>query len=210
MARLGVAAERANMTLGMPPSWAERMLRLVVRYDQVANVSGDLLEAYRETIEPARGRRAADRWYVWQVSQFVWLAARPWSILFSTLFIARAAFDWFTPPEDFATRAALTTWLALLIMLTTSLCAAVRCRSVVAGVVSAFSVAVLAAPISVIGMMILLGLGHDPVTLEAIRHSGGLAEALTLSVLIPIPATAVGAIAGLASAGASRLWSRAR
>ena len=197
------------MTRGMPPPWAERMLRLVVRHDQVANVSGDLLEAYRETIHPARGRRAADRWYVWQVSQFVWLAARPWSILFSTLFIARAAFDWFTPPEDFATRAGLTTWLALLIVLTTSLCAAVRCRSVVAGVFSAFSVAVFAAPISVVGMMILLGLWHDPVTLEAIRHSGGLAEALTLPVLIPIPAAAVGTFAGLTGAGTSALWSRA-
>lgn len=198
------------MTLGMPPAWAERVLRLVVRHDQVGNVSGDLLEVYSETIYPARGRRAADRWYVWQVIQFVWLAARPWSILFSTLFVGRTAVDWFSPPQDFAGRAAITTVLALLIVLNTSLNAAVRSRSVAAGAFGAFSAALLAAPLSLVGVMTLLALSHDPVTLEAIRHSGGLVEALTLPVVFPIPATAVGAMAGLAGTGASTLWSRLR
>ena len=45
-----------------PPAWAEALLRLVVRRGDFDAISGDLLEEYRESIHPARGRAGADRW----------------------------------------------------------------------------------------------------------------------------------------------------
>ncbi len=55
--------EEPIMTAVIPPVWAERVLRLVVRHDHFADVGGDPLETYRDTIHPTRGRRRADRWY---------------------------------------------------------------------------------------------------------------------------------------------------
>ena len=58
------------------------------------------------------------------------------------------------------------------------------------------------------GLAILLGIWHHAATLAAIRHSGGLFEALTLPVLMAIPAAAIGGISGLVGAGASAVWDR--
>ncbi len=58
------------------------------------------------------------------------------------------------------------------------------------------------------GVVILLGIWHDAATLAAIRHSGGLFEALTLPFLMAIPAVVIGSIGGLGAAGASAVWDR--
>jgi hypothetical protein len=196
------------MTSVMPPAWAERVLRLVVRHDHFANVAGDLLEAYRDTIHPARGRRRADRWYVGQVAQFVWLAACPWAILFSLMFVSRTAIDWLAPTDEFKVRAAVTTGVASTIVAVAALRASVRCRSVASGILAGVTCVAVAAPFDLAGVMILLGVWHDAATLAAIRNSGGLLEALTLPLLMTIPAAVIGGLSGLAGAGASAVWYR--
>ena len=47
-----------------PPRWAETLLRLCLRRRDRDTVTGDLLEEYRETILPARGRLRAQLWYL--------------------------------------------------------------------------------------------------------------------------------------------------
>ena len=57
-----------------PPRWAEAALRLLLRPDVAETVSGDLLEEYREVVQPLRGTWRADVWFVRQVGGFVWQA----------------------------------------------------------------------------------------------------------------------------------------
>ena len=57
-----------------PPRWAETILRLLLKPVDRECVSGDLLEEYRDSIRPARGRWGADVWYVRQVAGFAWRA----------------------------------------------------------------------------------------------------------------------------------------
>jgi uncharacterized protein (TIGR03435 family) len=54
-----------------PPRWAEATLRMCLPSDQAETESGDLLEAYRDSIYPARGRWRADLWFVRQVAGYM-------------------------------------------------------------------------------------------------------------------------------------------
>jgi hypothetical protein len=51
-------------------------LRVLLPRDDAETVSGDLLEEYRESVYPSRGRSRADAWFVRQVASFVWRATR--------------------------------------------------------------------------------------------------------------------------------------
>ena len=70
-----------NGTAPNPPDWAESVFKALLPADRAETESGDLLEAYRDEQLPARGRVAADRWYVRQVvavfarHYWFWLAA---------------------------------------------------------------------------------------------------------------------------------------
>src|SRR5215470_5392793 len=72
-----------------PPRWAEALMRAVLRPDDAEVECGDLLEAYRDSIYPDRGRCRANLWYVLQVVGYVVRAhPRNWSHRFSsTLFL---------------------------------------------------------------------------------------------------------------------------
>jgi hypothetical protein len=54
-----------------PPRWAEALLRTCLSTREAETESGDLLEAYRDSIYPTRGRWRADIWYVRQVVGYV-------------------------------------------------------------------------------------------------------------------------------------------
>jgi hypothetical protein len=54
-----------------PPSWAEGLLRVFLETDEAETESGDLLEAYRDSIRPQRGRFRADLWFVLQVAGYI-------------------------------------------------------------------------------------------------------------------------------------------
>src|SRR4029453_7961224 len=89
VARPQGAAARDRMSNITPPRWAETIFRFLLAPHDRETVSGDLLEEYRESVYPARGRCRADAWYVRQVAGFAWRENRSWAGLFSAAFIAR-------------------------------------------------------------------------------------------------------------------------
>jgi hypothetical protein len=190
-----------------PPGWAEILLRACLGRGDSDSVSGDLLEQYRESVRPARGRRRADLWYVTQVLGFVWRSARLWAALFAAAFLARTALDWLVPPADFHARANVSTLLGAGIVLVAAFQAAARSGSVAAGPVIGLATAAIAAPLELVGAMTLLAARHDPITLAAIHTSGGLAEVLTLPLLMLLPGLILGTIGGVLGALANRLRS---
>jgi hypothetical protein len=192
-------------TSATPPGWAETLLCIVLRPGDFDSVSGDLLEEYRESIHPAYGRRRADLWYVTQVFGFVSRGARLWGILFGAAFVARTALDWFAPPLDFHTRATVSTYLAISLLLATGFWAAWRSGSFVAGTVAGVATAAIGAAVSMVGAAGLLAIWHDPQTMVAIHGSGGVGEVFTLPLLIVVPGMVLGTIGGVAGA-AGRRW----
>jgi len=183
-----------------PPEWAEAVLRLSLKAVDRENVSGDLLEEYRASIVPIRGKTAADRWYVGQVAGFVWRATWLWALVFSGPFVARTAYDWLVPTTDFRLRAELSTDIGVAILLSIGLWAGWRARSFAAGVAIAVVVSQIAAIISVVGGGLLFALLDTPDVRRAIDGSGGLGEVFGLPFMMIVPALIVG---GVGSAAAS-------
>jgi hypothetical protein len=181
-----------------PPLWAETILRLVLKPEDRESVPGDLLEEYREVIQPSCGSRAADLWYIRQVGGFLWRATWIWALFFSGAFIARTAFDWLVPTHDFHARSNMSTAVGVALLFSAGFAAAWRSRSVMAGPLAAVVTSQIAAIISVVGAATLLGICHDPQTRRAIIASGGLEEVFELPFLMAIPAVFLGTIGGVA------------
>ncbi len=59
---------------GMPPVWAEALLRTLLAQRSQDAVAGDLLEEYRESVLPAVGTFRARIWYLRQVMSFLSVA----------------------------------------------------------------------------------------------------------------------------------------
>ena len=187
-----------------PPEWAERVLQAFLTSRSFESVSGDLLEEYRDTVFPARGRYGADVWYVSQVLGYGWRTAGAWATLFAAAFLTRTAFDWRLPTTDFHTRASLTTLIAFAIFLLAGFVAGCRSGSVRAGAIVGLASAGLAIPLQLAGAGVLIMLWHDPVTLSAIRDSGGLGEVFTMPLFTVIPCVVVSAIGGIFGATMTR------
>jgi hypothetical protein len=180
----------------VPPDWADALLRAVLKHGDRDSVSGDLLEQYRDSIEPLHGRERADRWYVRQVLGYVWRAARVWALLFATACIVRTALDWFNPPGDFSTRSAASTFNGIGLLLLAGSWAAWRTGSLVAGTVAGVATTLLAAFVSISGAALMLAIWHDPATLAAIQGSGGLGEVFILPIAMVFPGLFLGTIGG--------------
>jgi len=180
-----------------PPRWAEAMLGLVLRPDDVETVSGDLLEEYRRTIYPSRGRGPADRWFVWQVGGFVWRATWPWGAAFAVLMVGRDALDWFVPPVSFYTRSVVTSYAAISIFVGVGFWTTYRTRSLRASAFAGIAIGLIAKVLGITTVLLLLAVWHDPQTMAAIERSGGLGE-----VLFPFPNVAMVVVgAGVALVG---------
>jgi hypothetical protein len=186
------------MTLERPPEWAEVLLRLSLRRADRESVSGDLLEEYRASIVPARGRRSADAWYVRQMAGFVWRATWLWAVLFSGAFVARQAWDVFVPTHDFVFRSELTTYTGVALLAATAFWIAWRSASFAAGMILTILMSQIAAVMSVIGVTALLAIRHDAATLQAAADSGGIEEAYILPFIMVIPALIVGSVGSVA------------
>jgi hypothetical protein len=189
-----------------PPEWAEALLRLLLKPEDRESVSGDLLEEYRQTAVPARGK-GADAWYVRQVAGFLWRTTWIWSLLFSALFVSRTAYDWLVPTTQFATRSAVSTWSGVAVLFIAAAWSAWRSRSVVSGLAVAAITSQIAAVMSVAGAAILLAIWHDQATLLAIAGSGGLEEVFVLPFMMIVPAVIVGSVAGAAASLSRRICS---
>jgi hypothetical protein len=186
-----------------PPVWAEIILRSVLKRRDFDTVSGDLLEEYRDTVYPARGRMGADRWYVAQVFGFVMRSVGVWGALFGGAFLARTALDWLVLTQDFSTRSAISTYLGMGLLLMTGFWSAWRSGSSLAGPFSAIVAALIGAMVSIVGAAGMLAMFHDQQTLAAIEGSGGLAEAFTQPIMMVIPALILGTLGGALGAAAN-------
>jgi hypothetical protein len=185
-----------------PPAWAETVLRAVLKPTDFATVSGDLLEEYRETVYPARGRQNADRWYVVQIFGFAMRSVALWGALFGFAEVARTALDWFVPTHDFSVRSAVSTYVGIGLLLTTGFWSAWRSGSVASGPVSATLTVIIGEIISSIGAAAMLVMFHDPRTMSAMEASGGLSEAFTLPIILVLPALLLGTLGGALGAAA--------
>lgn len=181
-----------------PPRWADALLRMLVRRDDIETVSGDLLEEYRETVRPALGGRRANVWYVAQVLGFIPPACWVLGGTQGAAMVIRDAFDWFVPTTDFNTRSLVTTLTALALFLAAGLWVAWRSGSLRSGLLAGFVTSATAALVSIVGSALLLSIWHDPQTFAGIANSGGLGEVFELPVLLIVPATFVAAIGAAA------------
>lgn len=181
-----------------PPAWAEALLRLLLKPEDRETVSGDLLEAYRDTIVPARGRAGADGWYVRQVLGFLWRATWLWAAVFSGAFVARNAFDWLVPTTDFYMRSQVTTYFAIGTLLLVGFGAAWRSGSAIAGILVTVVASQIAAVFSIVGSSVLLAFLKSPEIDRAIAGSGGIEEVYVLPFMMIVPAVILGTVAGVA------------
>jgi hypothetical protein len=187
MGRMKLAHSNAR-----PPRWAEAILRSLLKPEDRESVSGDLLEEYRDTIVPAFGS-SADRWYVRQVSSFLFRASWAWGTVLGAAFIIRYVFDTLVPPTDYLMRARILTYTVMAVCLLTGFNTAWRGRSMRAGMLISFSAATIGAIISIVGTGVMLAIWHDPATLDAWRNSGGLDEAF---IDVPLKLVAIGVTVG--------------
>jgi len=188
-----------------PPLWAEALLRLFLGPGVFANISGDLLEQYRDSIHPARGAARADAWYVAQVLRFVARKTLPWAALFAAAEAARAALDLLRPTTDFYLRSEVSTALAAGILLLAGFWTAWRSGSFSAGAAAGLATTAIAAALGIARATVFLAIWHDAGTLHALRASGGLEEFFLLPAFLVIPGMAIGGVGGLLGAAARRL-----
>ncbi len=191
--------------IAYPPRWAEALLQAFLRPGDFESVSGDLLEQYRDSIYPARGKRRADLWYITQVCTFLSPGARLFAALFSAQFLTRTALDWSLPPLDFHIRSAISTVLGVAILLAAGSWAAWRSDSFSAGALAGVLTAGLASVTSIAGAVALLAIRHDSQTMAAIRGSGGLEEVFSLPLMMLLPGLLLGAGGGVVSMALKRL-----
>jgi hypothetical protein len=179
----------------LPPRWADATLRLLLRPEDRESVSGDLLEEYRDTIVPARGRRA-DLWYVGQVAWFLWRASWMWGAAVGGALLVRYLFDTLAPVTNYADRSAL---LSQTIMAAFGAAAGWntwKTNQIRTGLLVALAAAVIGGVLSSAGSGVLLAIWHDPATLREWHNSGGLDEAFVGVPLLLIPISLVSGIAG--------------
>jgi hypothetical protein len=189
-----------------PPGWAEALLRAVLPFANEESVSGDLLEQYRDSVLPSRGRVAADYWYVKQVAGFLWRLCALFVALRVAAVFGRDVIDAVWPPRYWAVahayqaRSAFTTYAAVLTYLAAGLFGAYRTERVTTGVVVSLATALLTYPITLV-LDIVLYLAFirlDPVRLKIFEATGGWDEVVGLSLMLLPVIAAIAAIGGFA------------
>jgi hypothetical protein len=89
-----------------PPRWAEALLHIFLKPDEAETESGDLLEAYRDSIQPSRGSFRADLWFLGQVAGYILRAStmslRNWLLAGLTLCIFMIVYSVLNYPDPHA------------------------------------------------------------------------------------------------------------
>ena len=148
----------ASAGTGKTQVLSARVLRLLLEPQHRESFSGDLLEEYRESIHPARGRRRAQRWYVRQVGALAWRQNRVWGLLLGASFVGRTAVDWLMPTTQFQVRSMVLTALSVAILLGAGFWAVRRSKSLGAGALGGLATVVVAGLVDAVGAMLLLAL----------------------------------------------------
>jgi hypothetical protein len=189
--------------ISSPPLWAESLLLLLLEPEHRESFSGDLLEEYRESAIPGRGR-AANRWYAGQVAWFLWRASWMWGFAIGAALIVRYLFDTLSPVTNFVERSTILTQAIATIFGAAAFWNTWRTDRVRTGILVAFVAAVIGGVVSSVGSGVLLAIWHDPATLRAWQNSGGLDEAFVVVPILLIPISLVCGTAG--AAAAKGLW----
>jgi hypothetical protein len=161
------------------------------------SVSGDLLEEYRDSVVPARGRAAANRWYALQVGSFLLRASWAWGAMLGAALTICYLFDRLLPPTDYRVRSATLTYTIFAVCVTTGFVQAWRTRSIRGVALASFSAGAIGALLSIAGAAVMLASWHDPAALEARRNSGGLQEDF---INVPLMLVAISVVLGIAGA----------
>jgi hypothetical protein len=198
----------------LPPSWAESLLRLILRPEDRDSVSGDLLEEYRESIVPALGAKA-NRWYVRQVTWYVLRATWAWGVLVAAICLWRYLLDTLAPlhytPGVIAFRSAVMSWALIATFSGCGAWHAWRTGHLRAGVLLTLIAATLGGYLGMAGTLVSLAISHGPETMAAIEGSGGLFEGFPgVPLLLLIVAFITGTAGALAGRAAAEIygWSR--
>jgi hypothetical protein len=189
------------MSTATPPAWAEALLASMLSPADRDAVTGDLLEQYRDTVDPQRGHAAANRWYIQQVAGFAWRRHQLWVALLVVLFFGRSAYDAFEPTATLiSTRAQVTTWTLMALWAGAGFTAAWRTRLFRAGLVAGAVTSVAAGFLTAISSLLVYGglaLAPHTYQLFAIQQSGGIDEVLLLPFVVVPFATALAGAAGI-------------
>jgi hypothetical protein len=164
-----------------PPQRAEAILRMFLRPDEAETESGDLLEAYRDSIYRDRGRWRADLWYMRQVAGYILRASARWGLLLGVVWVVGpfrmllAQTDWFPSGIEQKAIATMVFFLAAR--------RAWRSEQVRAGVLLAVGIAVAGSVMWLLGAVVQAARWDFSITrIESLRSH------LDWSVFIMIPA----------------------
>ena len=184
-----------------PPSWAQFLLEGTLPRRTAPDISGDLLEEYRE--RAAGSRRAANAWYVRQTLGFLFRLAGFFAVVVAIAGLTREITDVVLGPPangDWSSRSALTTRTAVLTYLMAGLYAGWRTRRLTAAVLTAVTAHAIGYIAGIVGAIVLYFsvLRHDPVALNLFYVTGGWGETIGLPIVLVIPVTFLSILGGLA------------
>lgn len=183
-----------------PPRWMESTLRLLLDPINAETVSGDLIEEYRESVYPGKGKLKADLWFLRQVLSFTWRSSLLGSLIVAVLVSGRFVLDTFAPSTNWGPRSAFTTWSLIAAYLVIGFWAARRTRHAMTGTVIAISTHVIAHLLSTAVTVVLFFavIRDDPGMQRLFYVTGGWDEIWGLPLmLLPIVAV-LGSIGGVA------------
>jgi hypothetical protein len=182
-----------------PPDWMVGLLRLLLRPVDQQTVFGDLLEEYRESVVPARGRSGADFWFLRQVAGFAWRATFLTGLLLWAFTTGRFLLDTFSPPTDWGPRSAVTTWLAVGLFVLAGFWSAWRTGHTRSAVVVTVGTHLIGwgLNIAVTAAVFLSVLRSQPELLAHFEQSGGWGETIGLPVMLLPLVILLGLIGGL-------------
>jgi hypothetical protein len=160
------------------------------------SVTGDLLEEYRESIVPGRGRDA-DGWYVRQVGRFLWRASGTWGALIGATLIVRYLFDTLAPVTDYLQRSTIMSWTIMIVFAMAAFWKTLRTGYLRSGLLIATAAGAIGGAISSGGSAVLLAIWHDPATIREWQNSGGFDEAF---IGVPILMLSISFVSGVAGA----------
>jgi hypothetical protein len=199
------------VNLVSPPRWAEALLPLLLRPDVAETVSGDLLEAYRDSVYPLRGRLRADLWYAAQVIGFTRVPLICGLVL-AACGIGRMVFDTFAPPADYswAARSMFTTWSSISLYFLAGAWAAWRTGRMTSGPVIALAAHVISWTVSVAFDTVLFFtvIRYNPKMLDLFEITGGWGEEWGVPLMLLPVVVVLGTLGGLAGKGLG--WARTR
>ncbi len=176
----------------------ESSLRLLLDPVNAETVSGDLIEEYRESIYPRKGKRGADLWFLRQVAGFAWRSAFLSSLVVAALVSGRFVLDTFAPPTNWGPRSAFTTWSSILLYLIVGFWAARRTGLVRTGILIAVSTHLIAHALSIVmtAALFFTVIRHNSAMLASFYQTGGWGEQWALPLMVLPIVFGLGCIGG--------------